>query len=58
LPNNAASLVTEIGPIGSKLKLERDSGDDTHGERDSENANPETRGSIVLLVSGATMLRL
>ena len=52
LSDNAASGFRKLRPVGTKLKFHGNSGHHAHGKIDSENFRPESRGSIVVFVSG------
>ena len=53
LADHAAGGAGERRPVGAELKFHGDAGDDAEGEVDAEDARPESRGAIVMLVAGA-----
>src|SRR5689334_8467107 len=52
LADYAAGVSGEVGPIGSKLKFHRNSGDDADGKIQSKDFGPKPDSSIVFLVTG------
>ena len=58
LPDDAAGGLREFRPIGAELKFHGDAGDHAEGKVDAENLGPETRGAVVMLVTGAQRQRL